>query len=134
MANKPQVTNTTDQAEQLAFLAAVRAGVSSSAVEAQEARGQRELVASDQIPVLLRNCTEADLTALGFVLGERNDDDPLFRDATLPAGWSKQPTSHSMWSEIVDDRGVVRFNVFYKAAFYDRKAFLSAVPQESQSP
>ena len=29
-----------------------------------------------------------------------------------------------MWSDLLDDKGVKRGSIFYKAAFYDRSAFL----------
>jgi hypothetical protein len=42
----------------------------------------------------------------------------------LPDGWQKRATDHDMWSELVDADGVVVASMFYKAAFYDRRAFL----------
>lgn len=100
-------------------------------IERQEAAGQASFVSSDVLPARgpsNRPVLEEDalIAALGIEWGELLPDDPLFRYAKLPPGWSKRPTEHSMWSEIVDEHGVVRADVFYKAAFYDRKAFLSA--------
>lgn len=57
---------------------------------------------------------------LGFVFGEPVDD--LFIAVTFPAGWKKVATEHSMWSDLVDPQGRKRGGIFYKAAFYDRKA------------
>ena len=94
-------------------------------VEAQEKAGQRALVASAKIPKELIGCTIQDLEALGFTFSNKQSDDPLFIEATLPAGWSKRATDHDMWSDIIDETGKVRFNVFYKAAFYDRRADMS---------
>lgn len=94
------------------------------AIEASEARGQRELVRSSVVPADMRGQREL-FEALGFRFGELVDGDPIFVHAELPPGWSKAPTDHSMWSSIVDDRGRVRVNVFYKAAFYDRSASMS---------
>lgn len=99
-------------------------GGASRGIEAMEADGQRQFVDSCQIPTAMRNCDDASLTALGFVLGPVTPDDPMFREATLPKGWRKLPTDHSMWSKIVDETGTERFEVFYKAAFYDRSAFI----------
>lgn len=84
-----------------------------------ESAGQSQLVASTQIPTRGSD----GLAALGFEVGEINPSDPMFRDATLPAGWSKQGSDHDMWSYIVDEHGRQRVSVFYKAAFYDRSAF-----------
>lgn len=94
-------------------------------IEAQEAAGQAMLVASEQLPKKVDNATRAQLVALGFKFGADVDD--LFVTATLPPGWKKRATSHSMHSDIVDDKGRVRASVFYKAAFYDRKADMRMV-------
>ena len=99
-------------------------GGNPGAIEAQEKRGQQQLVTSDVIPVEMTDITEEDLAVLGFKLGDHVDGDDLFRYAILPDGWSKRGTDHDMWSEIVDASGEVRFRVFYKAAFYDRHATL----------
>src|SRR6185436_8068032 len=37
----------------------------------------------------------------------------------------KIATDHSMYTDLVDDKGRVRASIFYKAAFYDRKADIS---------
>lgn len=92
------------------------------AIEAQEARGQAQLVASTQLPA------QGDwdkLEALGFVKGAPTPGDDLFVEATLPDGWTKERTDHSMWSVIKDTRGIERVSVGYKAAFYDRWAQIS---------
>ena len=60
---------------------------------------------------------------MGIVFGEDVDD--LFVSCVLPEGWSKRPTDHSMWSDLVDNKDRVRARIFYKAAFYDRRAYLS---------
>jgi hypothetical protein len=43
---------------------------------------------------------------------------------SLPPGWKVVPTDHSMWSDLVDAKGEKRASIFYKAAFYDRDAFI----------
>jgi hypothetical protein len=83
------------------------------------------LVNSTDLPVKMNSGTDADLIALGFTLGEPHASDPMFRPATLPAGWSKKGTDHSMWSQVVDEHGRKRLSIFYKAAFYDRDAFIN---------
>lgn len=101
-------------------------GGNPNAIEAQESRGQNELIESTQLPVQVRGKKDgkADLEVLGVVFGATCSDDPLFCEATLPEGWIKRATDHSMWSELVDENGKVRANIFYKAAFYDRSAFM----------
>jgi hypothetical protein len=87
-------------------------------ITGMEAAGQRQLVASAMLP------TEGSgaLADLGFVLGDIDQDDPLFRGVTLPTGWAKTGSDHAMWSYVVDEHGRRRVAVFYKAAFYDRRA------------
>jgi hypothetical protein len=114
-----------DPAESLLALAVgLTEGNMDSYIGAQESAGQREMVSSDVIPAELNGCTEADLIALGFVLGGPVEGDPLFRYATLPPGWKREGSDHDMWSYIRDGDGYRRCSVFYKAAFYDRKAHL----------
>lgn len=94
-------------------------------IEGMEAAGQSQLVASTVLPRKTQNPdTDEDFEALGFTFGASVQGDELFREATLPEGWTKQATDHSMWSEVVDTRGIRRVSVFYKAAFYDRDAFM----------
>lgn len=97
----------------------------SGGIEAQEAQGQRQLVGSTQLPV--KGNHDPKFAEMGIIFGASTPDDPLFCEATLPAGWSKRATDHSMWSEIVDEIGKVRASIFYKAAFYDRDAFIRVV-------
>lgn len=93
-------------------------------IEAQEAMGQAALAGTkDALP---KDCPQKDLEALGFVFGEPIDD--LFINATFPAGWRKKATDHSMWSELLDETGKKRGAIFYKAAFYDRRAFMRLEP------
>lgn len=91
-----------------------------------EARGQKELVASTKLPT--DGSESPEVQALGIVFGEVDPADPLFREAALPAGWKLVEDKHSMWSHVEDDRGVRRASVFYKAAPYDRRAHMDAVP------
>ncbi|OPC84136.1 hypothetical protein B4N89_27290 [Embleya scabrispora] len=98
--------------------------VSTAFITDMEAQGQRQLVASDLLPT---ECDDdATLEALGITLGEPLADDPLFRPATLPDGWSREASTHDMHSHILDEHGRRRVHVFYKAAFYDRKAWMGA--------
>lgn len=115
----------------LVLLDAMLTGNPSDAIVRSEARGQRELCESESLPSFWCSYREpspehdALLTGLGFELGEPFPDDPLFRPCKLPEGWRIRPTEHHMHSDIVDPRGFARFGVFYKAAFYDRRAHLS---------
>lgn len=98
------------------FLAASQPG----GIEAQEAQGQKDFVASETLPT---ECPREKLEELGFVFGEAADD--IFTYVQLPEGWVKESTDHSMWSSILDDKGRKRGSIFYKAAFYDRSAHMT---------
>lgn len=118
------VTNTTAADPQDHLAMAMVLGPT-DAILHQEAQGQAELLRSEVLPTEI-SCREgiAGFEALGFTFGDVVDGDPLFRNATLPDGWSRAGSHHSMWSYIVDERGVSRVAVFYKAAFYDRRAHM----------
>jgi hypothetical protein len=107
----------------------------SEAIYAQEARGQQALVTSTQLPVegspghtreYRKEAQEDEKKAwalMGIEWGDAQENE-LFRDATLPEGWKKERTDHSMWSDLLDEKGRKRAAIFYKAAFYDRKAHM----------
>jgi hypothetical protein len=125
------IDNTTermkDPAEKLLFLAeSMGAGSPSAPIEQMERDGQRQLVNSDRLPSDVKG-NRAEWEALGFTFGEPDPDDPLFMPATLPPGWQRKATDHSMGSIIVDTLGRERVSIFYKAAFYDRKAHMNLI-------
>jgi hypothetical protein len=91
-------------------------------VEAQEAQGQARFVEAQQLPVDMSNGDRATLERIGFAFGELVDK--LFLECAFPEGWKKVPTEHSMWSELVDPKGRKRGSIFYKAAFYNQRAFM----------
>lgn len=100
-------------------------------IEAQEAAGQRALVSNfTRLPKEYgwqKPFPKELLERLGFTIG--GDADELFVNVTAPASWSMRATDHSMHSDIVDDKGRKRGSVFYKAAFYDRKAHFGLEPR-----
>ena len=128
------IDNTTermqDPAERLALLAeGMATGSPTSFIERQEREGQRQLVNSDRLP---SDCGDhAPWLALGFTFGEPDPSDPLFMAATLPPRWSRKGSDHAMWSHLVDELGRNRAGIFYKAAFYDRKAHMHLVSLSS---
>lgn len=104
-------------------------GGNPNAIEAQEAEGQHELVNSLQLP---RECNSpmgvnaaAQYHKMGIKTFTGSKGDNLFLGVKLPDGWKKRATDHSMWSELTDNKGRVRATIFYKAAFYDREAFIN---------
>lgn len=115
--NSPRNTSDLDPFEKLLV------AMDDNGIEAQERRGQQELLRSEVLPAEALDGIEA-FTVLGFTFGDLVPGDELFREATLPEGWRREGSDHSMHSYIVDTRGLRRVSVFYKAAFYDRKAFM----------
>lgn len=105
-------------------LLALATGDTDAVIRAQERAGKAQLVHSDRLPTDLSSDDQTDFEALGFTFGEPDLADPLFRPVTLPDGWSKTGSDHDMWSYVLDQHGRRRVAVFYKAAFYDRRAFM----------
>lgn len=90
-----------------------------SGIERQEKAWQTALVQSTNMPIDMTP-DRAAFEVVGFKFGDLVDN--LFVSAMLPEGWKREATDHSMWSKIVDAQGREHVSVFYKAAFYDRKA------------
>jgi len=107
-------------------------GNPSKAIENQEARGQTRFVNSECLPKRCNDCSRANFEKMGIGFGE--DVDALFVNVTLPAGWKKVPTDHPMWSKLVDEQGRERASMFYKAAYYDRDAFICITKRFSIEP
>lgn len=111
-----------DPAAQMGLLAeGMVTGSAETFITGQERAGQHELVHSDQLPA---ECDRDALEALGFTLGNPDSSDPLFIPARFPVGWTREGSDHAMWSYLLDGYGRRRASIFYKAAFYDRRAFM----------
>lgn len=100
-------------------------GDPSDAIYAQEKEGQQFFVGSDTLPTKMSNEARSTLESMGVKFVEVVEDDPLFQYVELPAGWTKQGTNHDMWSKLLDENGQEVASIFYKAAFYDRRASLT---------
>ncbi|THA72479.1 hypothetical protein E6R60_26475 [Streptomyces sp. A0642] len=119
------IKNTTAAVRQnpLVFIdAASGSGGADQAIAEQEKAGQAQLVNSDRLPADIRG--REVLEGFGVVFGEPDAADPMFCPATLPEGWRREASDHDMWSYLVDGQGRRRASIFYKAAFYDREAFI----------
>lgn len=99
----------------------VMLGLLPGGIEAGERMGQTRANAAAVLPKMSAK-DRADFEAIGVVFGEPVEGDDLFVHATLPAGWKKEATEHAMWSKLLDDKGRTRAMIFYKAAYYDRRA------------
>lgn len=106
---------------------AMLTGRAPGAIERMEQEGTAQLVASNLIPTDLSGITEERLVVLGFKLYPPDPTDPIFRKCELPEGWTRvQSGDRTMF--LRDATGQHRFQVFYKAAFYDRYARMSEEP------
>ncbi|MBI4185795.1 hypothetical protein HY524_01970 [Candidatus Berkelbacteria bacterium] len=94
-----------------------------AAIYMQEKQGQQDLIESSSLPT--KGSDNPAFKEMGIIFGEPFKDDPLFRPAQLPPGWTVKGSDHDMWSYLYDDKGEKRASIFYKAAFYDRKAHIS---------
>lgn len=101
-------------------------GSGGAAIEAQEARGQKELIRSQVLPTDIRTkggkeaLEVAGVKFLGPVKG-----DELFQYVDLPQGWKKESMGGDFWTNLIDEKGRTRASIFYKAASYDRNAHMS---------
>lgn len=91
-------------------------------IERLEAQGQQQLVASSQLPAEGLTPEEAARHHIQIIGPSKGDG--LFMDVVLPKGMEKRATNHSMWSDLVNESGEKIAAIFYKAAFYDRRAFI----------
>lgn len=110
----------------------------SDAITYQEREGQKNLCNSSELPMKYNGGLKEQkeyiekLNQMGITVieteEERNKnfaDGELFMKVILPEGWSIKRTDHSMWSNLTDNKGKKRASIFYKAAFYDRDAFIN---------
>lgn len=128
----------------------------SKAIEKQEKRGQQEVVRNQRLPkkmndhsvprdistrgvkdsmefkeryeIQVQNTieyTKQQYEMMGITIIDEYDD--LFYNVQLPEGWEIKATDHNMWNDLYDDKGRKRASFFYKAAFYDRDAFINFV-------
>ena len=114
--------NNREELEGLKMLIHAMSG-KNNVIEHMEAEGQQEAVrnimmAKDMSP------NKEEWEQLGFIFTDIPDDNVLCV-ATLPEGWSLKATDHSMWNDIIDENGMKRGSMFYKAAFYDRNAYMT---------
>lgn len=124
-----RVTNTTERAKNEPILGLMDA----MNIEASERQGQRELERSSQLPFKIGGGYKEpvyeeivkEYEKHGIKVLQKSKGDDLFVDVVLPEGWKIKGTGHAMWNNVIDQNGRIRATFFYKAAFYDRDAFLN---------
>lgn len=137
---------------EMTFFDALISGDASGAIERSEKREQQNVVMNQRMPIKSNDYsvpieirrlnindsmqweerfeieksnnikwTREQYEKMGIKIVDEYDD--LFFNVILPDGWKVKPTDHSMWNEVVDEKGRKRISFFYKGAFYDREAF-----------
>jgi hypothetical protein len=129
MKGKIAPRNTAQEVRDNPILGLITAmGEGGSGILAQEAQGQHLFVGSDTLPTEMGRYSDFDTKAILEAAGVKFlgpvEGDDMFQYVEFPQGWKKVVTDHSMWSKLVDDKGRVRASIFYKAAFYDRRAHM----------
>lgn len=108
-------------------------GGNPTAIENQEAEGQKLLCQSSQLPVDVRGGDALETyKSLGIKVIRTSEGDKLFYDVILPSGFKIQPTDQPMHSDLLNSEGEKVGGIFYKAAFYDRKAIFGLTKKEQE--
>jgi hypothetical protein len=127
---KRQITNTSREEIHPEWLF----GRNPNAIEEQEKRGQQELCEASELPKKInresgRRFEDARefYESMNFKVEEKEGDD-LFYRVSFPDGWKIKPlNNHPMWNQLVNPKGEMIAQIFYKAAFYDRDAFINII-------
>lgn len=107
-------------------------GGNPGAIERQEEQGQVQLCSSSQLPVEIQQNSFSGIVTdpikvyalKGIKAVLPVGGDPLFLDVVLPAGWKIKIEFSPYWAKLIDAEGREVASIFYKAAFYDRSAFI----------
>ena len=110
-------------AEVIALATNMQIAASPGGIERQEAAGQRELLERNILPREIKGGTCEQLAQFGLKFGEDVDD--LFVECELPSGWTKKAGAWDTHNDLLDEKGRIRAFLFFKAAFYDRQAYMS---------
>ena len=64
------------------------------------------------------------LERLGIKINQDSKDE-LFYETRLPPLWSIKPTNHDKYTFLVDERGLVRAEIFFQGLCYNRQASIN---------
>lgn len=106
---------------------ALETGDVSTAIEMQEAAGQRAMVNGQRLPRKIPHWQKVTWPEVCVAWGMKivGEVDDLFYNVDLADGWKIIATEHPMWTQLVDAQDRQRATIFYKAAFYDRRAHIT---------
>lgn len=108
----------------------LKASMTPGGIERQEANEQAAMIEKHRLPIDLKVHGKPYSLEERWALLEKHTGikiidkyDELFYNVSLPEGWKVVAAEgHSMWSYLHDPKGRVRAGIFYKGAFYDRRA------------
>ncbi len=99
-------------------------------IEAQEQEGQESLLDGKLLPTEhLLDEGKAVLERAGVLFGKPRDK--LFTEVILPPGWHIAVQERPYYTQLIDAHGRARARIFYKAAFYDRRARITVLTRYS---
>ncbi len=94
--------------------------VSEEPMKAFNKNGQQKMLTSDLLPKDIRDYEYFDIHGVEFkaeARGEARDDDdePLFRHAVLPKGWTRKPGKDTEHVYLTDEEGTIHGVIYYDA-------------------
>lgn len=81
------------------------------------------------LPLDIQRGTWLELELLGIKQKKAPEKDSVFVDVVLPPGWKKEATGHPYWSQLIDEQGRRRVNIFHKNELYCNEASMYLVPR-----
>jgi hypothetical protein len=100
-------------------------GGSDAMLEGLSSIGKKKMAQYSVLPKGDRRDVAA-LAAAGVKFLGDVDGDPLFQKVVFPPGWKIIPTSHNLWSYLLDAQGKRRAEIMYSAVPWDRDALFHA--------
>lgn len=131
------MNNKEDDIQKMNLLLDVISGKdTNTSIDNIERSGRDNIINKTQLPIyansINKKCYDIENTKelvlkkykeLGIeVINEEND---LFYNIKLPKNIKLKSSESKYWTYLVDDKGTELASIFYKAVFYDRKAFIN---------
>jgi hypothetical protein len=77
---------------------------------------------ADRLPLAIQNGTWEQLERY-WKITRGSSVEEIFSSVSLPEGWILQPTSHNLWSELLDSCGSPRASIFYQTTGQECRAY-----------
>ena len=101
----------------------------SSPVSHHEGAAQEPMIRDVSIPVRITPTATAIhvLKKFGMVFLGADELNPLLQQVQLPPRWQIVQTEHPLWTNLVDEQGRVRAQIFHKSTRWDERAHMNLV-------